>query len=126
MALTPTGGQRSAANSSRGIFRNASGSRWLAPSLLFSVNGAFCKGRETDGKETVMNWDIVAGQWKQFKGKLMQRWGKLTDDRLAVIAGKREQVAGRIQQGYGAAERAFEQQLKAFKKSSRGQAQFTH
>ena len=37
-----------------------------------------------------MNWDKVEGNWKQLKGKVQQKWGKLTDDQLDVIAGKRE------------------------------------
>jgi hypothetical protein len=36
-----------------------------------------------------MNWDQVEGQWKQIKGSAKQQWGKLTDDDLDVIAGKR-------------------------------------
>lgn len=45
-----------------------------------------------------MNWDIVEGNWKQFKGKVKAQWGKLTDDHLDVIAGKRDQLAGKIQE----------------------------
>ena len=37
-----------------------------------------------------MNWDRIEGNWKQFKGNVKQQWGKLTDDHLDVIAGKRE------------------------------------
>ena len=37
-----------------------------------------------------MNWDIVEGNWKQFKGTVRARWGKRTDDNLAFIAGKRD------------------------------------
>ena len=36
-----------------------------------------------------MNWDQIEGNWQQFKGKVKQQWGKLTDDELDVIAGKR-------------------------------------
>lgn len=48
-----------------------------------------------------MNWDIIEGNWKQFKGKAKEQWGKLTDDQLDTINGKREQLAGRIQEVYG-------------------------
>ena len=34
-----------------------------------------------------MNWDRVEGNWKEFKGKVQQKWGKLTDDDLEVIEG---------------------------------------
>lgn len=48
-----------------------------------------------------MNWDRIEGQWKQVKGKAQQRWGKLTDDDLDVIQGKREQLVGQVQTLYG-------------------------
>ena len=50
-----------------------------------------------------MNWDTIAGNWKQFQGKVRQQWGKLTDDDLDVIAGKRDQLEGKIQERYGLA-----------------------
>ena len=61
-----------------------------------------------------MNWDVVEGNWKQFKGIVKEKWGKLTDDSLDTIAGKREQLAGKIQQAYGITKDQAEQQLKAF------------
>lgn len=45
-----------------------------------------------------MNWDRVQGQWKQLKGKIKTKWGKLTDDDLDVIAGQKDQLVGRIQE----------------------------
>lgn len=48
-----------------------------------------------------MNWDQIAGGWKQFRGKIKEQWGKLTDDDLDVIAGKRDQLVGKIQERYG-------------------------
>jgi len=63
-----------------------------------------------------MNWDIVEGNWKQFKGKVKTQWGKLTDDHLDVIAGKREALAGRIQEIYGITREETEQQIKDFEK----------
>jgi uncharacterized protein YjbJ (UPF0337 family) len=50
-----------------------------------------------------MNWDRIEGNWKQFKGKAKEKWGKLTDDDLDVVSGKRDQLAGRIQERYGIA-----------------------
>lgn len=43
-----------------------------------------------------MNWDRIEGNWKQFSGKVKERWGKLTDDDLDVINGRREQLEGKI------------------------------
>ena len=48
-----------------------------------------------------MNTDRLQGNWKQTKGSVKERWGKLTDDDLDVIAGKQDQLEGRLQQRYG-------------------------
>jgi uncharacterized protein YjbJ (UPF0337 family) len=48
-----------------------------------------------------MNADQFAGKWKQLKGSVKQRWGKLTDDDLTVIDGKKDQLIGRLQERYG-------------------------
>ncbi len=48
-----------------------------------------------------MAWDRVEGNWKQFKGKIKEQWGKLTDDDLDVIAGNRDQLEGKLQEHYG-------------------------
>ena len=48
-----------------------------------------------------MNWDRVQGNWKQFSGKVKEKWGQLTDDDLAQINGNREQLEGKIQARYG-------------------------
>jgi uncharacterized protein YjbJ (UPF0337 family) len=45
-----------------------------------------------------MIWDRIEGNWKQFKGNVKQHWGKLNDDQLDVIAGKRDQLDGKIQE----------------------------
>ena len=58
-----------------------------------------------------MNWDQAAGNWKQFKGKVKEQWGKLTGDDLDVIAGHREQMVGKIQERYGVAKDEAEKQL---------------
>jgi len=61
-----------------------------------------------------MNWDIAEGNWKQFKGKVKAQWGKLTDDQLDVIAGKRIELAGKIQEAYGISKDEAERQIKQF------------
>ena len=50
-----------------------------------------------------MDWSRVEGNWKQIKGRVKEKWGKLTDDDLNVINGHREQLEGKIQQRYGLA-----------------------
>lgn len=59
-----------------------------------------------------MNWQRVEGNWMQLKGKVREQWGKLTDDDLDVVAGRREQLSGKIQERYGVAKDEAEQQLK--------------
>ncbi len=44
-----------------------------------------------------MNWNWVEGSLKLYKGKIKESWGRLTEDELYVINGKREQFAGRLQ-----------------------------
>ena len=61
-----------------------------------------------------MNWDIAQGDWKQLKGKVKAQWGKLTDDELDVIAGKRIELAGKIQKVYGITQDEAEEQIKHF------------
>jgi uncharacterized protein YjbJ (UPF0337 family) len=65
----------------------------------------------------MMNWDQIAGDWKQFKGKVKEKWGKLTDDDLTAVAGKREQLAGLLQQKYGFAKEHAEKELQEFSKA---------
>jgi uncharacterized protein YjbJ (UPF0337 family) len=52
-------------------------------------------------QEISMAWDRVEGNWKQFAGKVKEQWGKLTDDDITQINGKREQLEGKIQERYG-------------------------
>jgi len=61
-----------------------------------------------------MNWDTIKGQWKQFQGKVKAKWGKLTDDDLTTIAGKRDELAGKLQERYGYAKDQAERELDEF------------
>lgn len=65
-----------------------------------------------------MNWDIIKGNWKQFKGKAKSKWGKLTDDQLDTVAGDRDQLAGKIQETYGVSKDEAEDQIKEFEKNA--------
>jgi uncharacterized protein YjbJ (UPF0337 family) len=67
-----------------------------------------------------MNWDRIEGNWKQFKGNAMQQWGKLTDDQLDMIAGKRDVLLGRIQELYGISKDETEKQLADWEKRMQG------
>jgi uncharacterized protein YjbJ (UPF0337 family) len=59
-----------------------------------------------------MNWDRIEGNWKQFKGQARQQWGKLTDDELDQVEGRREELVGRIQERYGIARDEADRQVR--------------
>ena len=90
------------------------------PHLLLLVAGIAvtlcCAAGNATGTNRVLteeidaNWD--RGNWKQAKGKVQEQWGKLTDDYLDKIAGKREQLVGKIQESYGIARDEAERQVK--------------
>ena len=58
-----------------------------------------------------MNWDRVEGNWNEFKGKVQQQWGKLTNDDLAQMNGQRKELCGRLQQRYGYAKDQAEREI---------------
>jgi uncharacterized protein YjbJ (UPF0337 family) len=61
-----------------------------------------------------MNKDRAEGNWKQFKGKVQQKWGKLTDDELDTMEGRREELEGKIQEKYGFARETAKRQVDDF------------
>jgi uncharacterized protein YjbJ (UPF0337 family) len=58
-----------------------------------------------------MNWDRIQGNWKQLRGKDQQQWGKLTDDDLTYVEGRRVELVGKIQERYGIAKDEAEKQV---------------
>jgi uncharacterized protein YjbJ (UPF0337 family) len=58
-----------------------------------------------------MNWEQIEGQWKQLKGHAKSKWGKLTDDDLKNLVGKKDVLVGKIQQRYGIAKDEAEKQV---------------
>ena len=61
-----------------------------------------------------MNWDVVKGNWKQWTGKVKEKWGKLTDDDLTTVAGHRDQLMGKLQERYGYGKDQAERELDEF------------
>jgi uncharacterized protein YjbJ (UPF0337 family) len=61
-----------------------------------------------------MDWNRIEGNWKQFKGRAKEKWGRLTDDDLDVINGRREQLKGKIQERYGLAKDQAKKDLEAW------------
>lgn len=65
----------------------------------------------------MINWDQIQGNWKQFKGHIRQQWGKLTDDEIDQLEGRREVLIGKLQEKYGIAREEAEKQVKEFEKN---------
>lgn len=68
-----------------------------------------------------MNEDIFSGKWHQLKGKIKEKWGKLTDDDLTKINGKRELLQGALQEKYGWQKQRAEEELKRFEQSCKSE-----
>jgi uncharacterized protein YjbJ (UPF0337 family) len=87
----------------------------MARRLLLSP-GANTSDNIQRGDES-MNNDRLQGNWKQFKGKVREKWGKLTDDQLDVINGRREILAGKIQEMYAVSKDEAERQIKDWERT---------
>lgn len=61
-----------------------------------------------------MKEDILIGKWKEIKGSVKEKWGKLTDDDLSVVEGKKEKLLGLLQKRYGYTEDKAEQEYNDF------------
>ena len=61
-----------------------------------------------------MNKDIIAGNWKQLKGKAQAKWGDLTDDVFDVAEGNSEYLAGKLQERYGMAKDVAKKEVNSF------------
>jgi len=66
-----------------------------------------------------MNQDTFEGQWKQMKGKMREKWGKLTDDDWDMVAGKKDQLLGRLQERYGYSREQAEREYNEWDKANR-------
>ena len=61
-----------------------------------------------------MNADILKGKWHEFKGKVREQWGELTDNDVEEINGNREQLVGKLQQRYGLAQDKAAKEINAW------------
>jgi uncharacterized protein YjbJ (UPF0337 family) len=64
-----------------------------------------------------MNEDRIQGKWKQLKGSIQEKWGKLTNDDLDVVEGNTAYLAGKIQERYGIAKDEAEKAVKEYERS---------
>jgi uncharacterized protein YjbJ (UPF0337 family) len=76
---------------------------------------------KTKNQENPMNWDQLEGKWKQYSGKVKEKWGKLTDDDLTIIHGRRDQLIGKIQKRYGIMKQEAEDQVDEFVRAFRSE-----
>jgi uncharacterized protein YjbJ (UPF0337 family) len=61
--------------------------------------------------EVRMNWDQLEGQWGQVKAQVKSKWGKLTDDDMKMLAGKKDALVGKLQERYGILKEEAEKQI---------------
>lgn len=73
-----------------------------------------------------MEWKNVEGQWDVVKGKFKEKWGKLTDNDLMEIKGKKDVLAGKLKRGYGLAEEEAERQIDDFSKTLESEKKDRH
>jgi uncharacterized protein YjbJ (UPF0337 family) len=67
-----------------------------------------------------MEWERISGNWTQWKERVQERWGRLTEDHLDVIGGRREVLARRIQEAYGLSREETERQLRNWQRNLAG------
>jgi uncharacterized protein YjbJ (UPF0337 family) len=73
-----------------------------------------------------MNWDQIEGKWKQTKGAVKEKWGKLTDDDLETINGRQDQLIGKVQERYGVAREEAKKRVDEWVSSYRGEPAMQH
>ncbi len=66
-----------------------------------------------------MNEHEIKGNWKQLRGKVREKWGKLTDDDLDQIAGRKDQLVGKVQEAYGKSRDEADKEVSSFFSTSR-------
>ena len=69
-------------------------------------------------KEATDAWAKIKGAWTQSKGAVKEQWGKLTDDDIMEIDGRREVLVGKLQTRYGISHEEAERQVGGFEKQS--------
>lgn len=66
-----------------------------------------------------MNWDQIAGKWKQARGSIRTKWADITDSDFEMIAGNRDKLVGILQERYGIAREEAQQRADVWAKSLR-------
>jgi uncharacterized protein YjbJ (UPF0337 family) len=61
-----------------------------------------------------VNTDIFKGKWEQLKGKVRTKWGKLTDDDVTQVGGKKDELIGKLRERYGYSKEDAEREIEEF------------
>ncbi len=64
-------------------------------------------------------WAKIKGSWTQTKGAVKEQWGKLTDDDLMEIQGRREKLVGKIQTRYAISQEQADAQVSGWEQKYR-------
>jgi len=79
--------------------------------LSLTAVPTFVHAQSTAKSDAAVAWDKIQGGWMSTKGAVKEQWGKLTDDDLTTISGKRDQLVGKIQIRYGVSREEAERQV---------------
>ena len=71
-------------------------------------------GQTTTQTDAKTMWEKFKGSWNTTKGAVKEQWGKLTDDDILAIEGRRDQLVGKIQARYGITEQEAEAQVSSW------------
>ena len=85
----------------------------VASPVVYAQTGTTTTTTTTTTTKTDTNaiWQKIKGSWNTAKGAVKEQWGKLTDDDLMEIQGRRDQLVGKIQMRYGVSQEQAEAQV---------------
>lgn len=84
---------------------------FVVGTLPIGVQAQSTTGQTTTQSDAKTMWEKFKGSWGQTKGAVKEQWGKLTDDDLLEIEGRRDQLVGKIQSRYGVTKEEAEAQV---------------
>lgn len=67
-----------------------------------------------------MDWNVIAGNWTQYQGKVHRRWGRISNDHIVVVMDQSRLPAGSFQTPHAASRDGLEPQASGFDKGNKG------